>query len=183
MIRRHHGLWILLAAVAAVLSGCGVSGEDDLGQWTTQLRATTKPYVKPLTEPKQFIPEDYTVGSLMDPYDPLRLTKVLVDESNNSLIGHEKERRKEPLEAYPLDAITMVGSLNKAGTPTALVSVNKLLYQVRIGNYLGQNYGKIIGITETGLQLQELIQDSSGEYVNRVTTLDLQEAKAKEVKK
>ena len=84
-------------------------------------------------------------------------------------------RRKEPLEAYPLDAVKMVGSLNKTGVPTALVSVDKLLYQVRTGNYLGQNYGKIVGISETNMRLREIVQDSTGDWVERMTTLDLQE--------
>lgn len=179
------GIWLVAASVI-VLGGCGPSGEDELRQWMADLRATTRPRVTPITEPKQFFPQDYTAESGMDPFNPLKLTQALRRESaqnisNASLIAPEMSRRKEPLEAYPLDAIKMVGSLNKTGVPTALVSVDKLLYQVRVGNYLGQNYGKITAINETNIQLREIVQDPAGDWVERMTTLDLQEGT--EVKK
>lgn len=170
---------IVLAGVL-VLSGCGSSDEDELRQWMAELRATTKPRVTPLKEPKQFLPQDYFGDKGMDPFSPMKLTQALRRESsetvaNASLIAPEMARRKEPLEAYPLDAVKMVGSLNKTGVPTALVSVDKLLYQVRTGNYLGQNYGKIVSISETNMRLREIVQDSTGDWVERMTTLDLQE--------
>ena len=71
----------------------------------------------------------------------------------------------------------MVGSLNKTGTPTALLKVDNLIYQVKVGNYLGQNYGKIIGITETSIQLREIAQDATGDWIERPVSLDLQEGK------
>lgn len=163
-----------------ILSGCGSSDEDELRHWMADLRTTTKPNVKPLTEPKQFLPQDYTGDGATDPFSPTKLTQALRRESSESvanatLIAPEMARRKDPLEAYPLDSMKMVGSLNKTGTPTALVSVDKLLYQVRAGNYLGQNYGKIIGISETNIRLREIVQDSTGDWVERMTTLDLQD--------
>ena len=171
----------LLALLGAMLlTGCGSSGDDELHQWMADLRATTKPRVTPLTEPKQFHPQDYIGDASMDPFNPQKLTQALRRESSESvtnatLIAPEMARRKEPLEAYPLDTVKMVGSLNKTGTPTALVSVDKLLYQVRMGNYLGQNYGKIVGISETNIRLREIVQDTTGDWVERNTTLDLQE--------
>jgi type IV pilus assembly protein PilP len=92
-----------------------------------------------------------------------------------ALLAPELNRRKEPLEAYPLDAMTMVGSLLKQGQPVALIKVDNLLYQVRPGNYLGQNYGKITKVGESEVQLRELVQDAAGEWVERVATLQLQE--------
>lgn len=176
----------LVLASALILGGCGPSGEDELRQWMSELRATTKPRVAPLKEPKQFFPQDYTAESGMDPFNSTKLTQALRRDSaesaaNASLIAPEMSRRKEPLEAYPLDAVKMVGSMNKTGTPTALISVDKLLYQVRVGNYLGQNYGKIVSINETSMRLREIVQDPAGDWVERMTTLDLQEGT--EVKK
>lgn len=171
---------LMVVLGASLLSGCGGNEEEELRQWMTELRATTKPRVTPITEPKQFEPQEYTGDGKMEPFNPLKLTQALRRESseasvNASLIAPEMARRKEPLEAYPLDTVKMVGSLNKTGTPTALVTVDKLLYQVRPGNYLGQNYGKIIGIAETSIRLREIVQDSTGDWVERMTTLDLQE--------
>jgi type IV pilus assembly protein PilP len=69
----------------------------------------------------------------------------------------------------------MVGSLMKAGKPVALIRVDNLLYQVHPGNYLGQNYGRIVKVGETEIVLREIVQDASGEWVERPATLQLQE--------
>jgi type IV pilus assembly protein PilP len=87
----------------------------------------------------------------------------------------EFNRRKEPLEAYPLDAMSMVGSVTKSGVPFALLKVDNLLYQVKAGDHLGQNYGRITRITETEVTLREIVQDATGEWTERPGTLQLQE--------
>jgi type IV pilus assembly protein PilP len=87
----------------------------------------------------------------------------------------ELARRKEALEGFPLDAVMMVGSLNKEGRPVALIKVDNLLYQVRPGTYLGQNYGRVMKISETEITLREIVQDAVGEWVERPSSLQLQE--------
>lgn len=171
-----------ILTVSITLVGCGASGDDELRQWMAELRATTKPRVTPLTEPKKFLPESYAMESGVEPFSPVKLTQALRREStqsasNAALIAPEMARRKEPLEAYPLDVMAMVGSLDKKGTPTALLRVDKLLYQVKVGNYVGQNYGKIIRITENSVQLREIVQDATGDWIERTASLDLQEGK------
>ncbi|MBV7453243.1 pilus assembly protein PilP [Acidovorax sp. sif1233] len=171
-----------LVFVSLLLSGCGSSGDEELRQWMSELRATTKPRITPLTEPKQFIPQAYSMDSGVEPFNAVKLTQALRREStqstsNAALIAPEMARRKEPLEAYPLDVMAMVGSLDKKGMPTALLKVDKLLYQVRVGNYIGQNYGKITKITENSIQLREIVQDATGDWVERAVSLDLQEGK------
>ena len=71
----------------------------------------------------------------------------------------------------------MVGSLNKSGAPTALIKVDNLIYQIKIGNYLGQNYGRVTRITENSIQLREIAQDATGDWIERSASLDLQEGK------
>jgi type IV pilus assembly protein PilP len=93
----------------------------------------------------------------------------------NSLLASELNRRKEPLEAYPVDSMSMVGSVNKQGQPVALLRVETLLYQVKLGDHLGQNYGKIVKISETDVVLREIVQDAAGEWIERTSTLQLQE--------
>jgi type IV pilus assembly protein PilP len=63
----------------------------------------------------------------------------------------------------------------RAGQPVALVKVDRMLYQVRPGNYLGQNYGRVVRITETELSLREVVQDATGDWVERTASLQLQE--------
>ena len=173
---------ISLIVVALGLAGCGSSGDDELRQWMSELRATTKPNVTPLTEPKQFLPQTYAMDSGVEPFNSIKLTQALRREStqsasNAALIAPEMARRKEPLESYPLDVMAMVGSLDKKGAPTALLKVDKLLYQVRVGNYIGQNYGRITKITENSIQLREIVQDATGDWIERSASLDLQEDK------
>ncbi|WP_426306548.1 pilus assembly protein PilP [Acidovorax facilis] len=173
---------IPLMVIALGLPGCGSSGDDELRQWMSELRATTKPKVTPLTEPKQFLPQTYIMDSGVEPFNAIKLTQALRREStqsasNAALIAPEMARRKEPLESYPLDVMAMVGSLDKKGAPTALLKVDRLLYQVRVGNYIGQNYGRITKITENSIQLREIVQDATGDWIERAASLDLQEDK------
>ena len=171
---------VAAAAAAGVLAGCGASGQDEVQQWMAEQRQATKPHVTPIPEPKKFVPQAYTGEGATDPFSNVKLTQALKRESSQStsnaqLVAPELARRKEPLEAYPLDAMKMVGSLVKEGQPVALVKVDNLLYQVKPGNYLGQNYGKIVKVSETEVTLREIVQDATGEWTERTATLQLQE--------
>lgn len=175
-------LIVLLTTAVAGLAGCGSSGQEELQQWMTDQRNATKPSVKPLSAPSKFSPETYTQDGSIEPFSIQKLTQALKRDSNQvtanaALIAPELSRRKEPLEASPLDAIVMVGSLIKVGQPVALVRVDNLVYQVKPGNYLGQNYGRITKVTETSVALREIVQDAAGEWIERAATLQLLEGK------
>jgi type IV pilus assembly protein PilP len=170
-------LW--LGVAAAGLGGCVGSEQEDLQRWMAEQRAQVRPTVPPITEPKKFTPQAYTEASAFEPFNMQKLTQALRRDSSqpstSGLIAPELARRKEALEAFPLDSMAMVGSMNRKGEPVALVTVDKLLYQVRVGNYLGLNYGRITRISETELALREIVQDAAGEWIERVATLQLQE--------
>ena len=172
---------LLALAAAAALSACADSEQEEIQQWMQEQRASTKPQVTPIPEPKRFTPQAYTQESTIEPFSQQKLAVALKRDAQQAgtasaaLLQPELNRRKEPLEAYPLDAMAMVGSLIKQGQPVALLKVESLLYQVRPGNYLGQNYGRITKVTETEIVLRELVQDAAGEWVERTSTLQLQE--------
>lgn len=171
---------ILAVVLSCTLSACGSSDQDELQQWMTEQRAMSKPKIDPLPEPTKFSPQPYTQEAAIEPFNPQKLAQALSRESNKAtanaaLIAPELTRRKEPLEAQPLDAVAMVGSLVKMGQPVALVRVDNLLYQVRVGNYLGQNYGRITKISEAEVVLREIVQDAAGEWIERSAMLQLQE--------
>lgn len=171
---------LMAVSLAALLSACGTSGEEELQEWMNQQRAQTKPQIQPIPEPKKFSPQAYTQDGATDPFSNQKLAQALKRESaqsasNGALVAPELARRKEPLESFPLDAMTMVGSLMKEGRPVALVRVDNLLYQVHPGNYLGQNFGKIMKVAETEVVLREIVQDAAGEWIERTATLQLQE--------
>ncbi len=162
------------------LSACSSSGDDELQQWMTAQRNLSKPRIDRLPEPTKFSSQAYTEEGSIEPFSSQKLAQALKRDSNQAvsnaaLIAPELARRKEPLEASPLDSVAMVGSLIKAGQPVALVRVENLLYQVRVGNYLGQNYGRITKVSETGVTLREIVQDAAGEWIERQATLQLQE--------
>lgn len=166
------------AAALLLLTLAGCSGQNqELREWMEQQKREVKPNVQPLSPPKKFDPEPYTGADKVDPFSTQKLTVALKQEARqpSSLLAGELNRRKEPLEAYPLDDMTMVGSVTKNGQPYALLKVNNLLYQVKVGDHLGENYGKITKITETEIDLREIVQDAAGEWVERNTSLELQE--------
>lgn len=166
------------------LSACSSSGQDELPQWMQAERNAIKPKVTPIPEPTKFIPEAYSSEQLQDPFSAEKLASALrgspgATPGNSALIEPELNRRKQPLEAYPLDTMLMVGSLNQQGQLVALVKVDALLYQVRPGSYLGQNYGRVTRITETEIVLREIVQDSAGDWIERPAALQLQEDASK----
>lgn len=168
-------VWVL-----GLLAGCLSSKEDDVRNWMAEERNRTQPKVAPIPAPKQFKPEPYNNASALEPFSNQKLTQALKRDSsqvasNVALIAPELARRKEPLEAYPLDTMALVGSIIKSGQHVALLRVDNLLYQVRVGGYLGQNYGKVTKITETEVTLREIVQDAVGEWIERVATIQLQE--------
>ena len=171
---------LVLVAMVLTIAGCGASSENELRQWMAVQKSQAQPNVAPISEPKQFKPESYTQVTATEPFSIQKLTQALKRESpqsaaNSALIAPELARRKEALESFPLDSMAMVGSLIKASQPVALVKVDNLLYQVRPGNYLGQNYGRVMKITETQITLREIAQDAVGEWIERTATLQLQE--------
>jgi type IV pilus assembly protein PilP len=178
-VSRHAGHLQRLGGVAlllALVAGC-TAEQEELGQWIEQQRREVKPAVTPLLAPKKFNPQPYVANDGVDPFSSQKLSVALKQEARqpNSLLSAELNRRKEPLEAYPLDSMAMVGSVTKAGHPYALLRVDNLLYQVKAGDYLGQNYGKITAISETDVKLREIVQDAAGEWIERASALQLQE--------
>lgn len=166
----------LALCIVAALSAC-TADHEELRVWMEQQRKEAQPNVQPLQAPKRFDPEPYTVAQAVEPFSTQKLSVALKQESRqpNSLMAAEMNRRKEPLEAYPLDSMSMVGSVNKQGRPYALLRVDNLLYQVKTGDHLGQNYGLITKIGETEIVLRELVMDAAGEMIERPATLQLQE--------
>jgi type IV pilus assembly protein PilP len=166
----------ILVACVAVLSACAAD-QDELQQWMEQQKREVKPNVEPLSPPKKFIPQPYAALGAVEPFSTQKLTVALKQEARqpNSLLAAEINRRKEPLEAYPVDSMTMVGSVMRNGQQFALLRVDNLLYQVKTGDYLGQNYGKITKISETDVAYREIVQDAAGEWIERSSALQLQE--------
>lgn len=162
--------------MAAMLAGCG-AGLQELQAWVDQERQQAKPSRQTLAPPKRFDPQPYQSRAAVDPFDAQRLALALKQEARqvSTAVSAELNRRREPLEAFPLEEIRMVGSLDRQGRPYALINADKLLYQVKVGDYMGQNFGRITRIAESRIELRELVQDAQGEWVERKASLEMQE--------
>jgi type IV pilus assembly protein PilP len=169
--------WLGCAVLVPLLLGACGAEQQELSEWMEQQKREVKPNVQPLSPPKKFNPQAYVALTGVEPFSQQKLTVALKQEARqpNSLLAAEINRRKEPLEAYPLDSMNMVGSVVRSGRQYALLRVDNLLYQVKQGDYLGQNYGKIIRISETDVGLREIVQDAAGEWIERSSALQLQE--------
>ena len=165
-------------ALLAGLAGCADSGVE-LQQWMQETKQQTKVSIPKLSPPKKFIPFLYDSKSTIDPYNPNKLLVALAraQGNSNSILKPDMDRRREPLENYPLDMLKMVGTMAKPGLVFALVQAEKIVFQAKVGNYVGQNFGMITKITDTGVELKEIVQDASGDWVERQAKLELQESK------
>jgi len=177
-IPRFYCVGLALAA-ALGLSGCEDDGIQEVKQWMDDARRQTKVNVPKLSEPKKFLPFTYAQRDSVDPYNPSKLAIALAKAkaNSNSALKPDMERRREALESYPLDNLRMVGTLQRPGINYALVLADKTVFHLKVGNYIGQNFGMITNITETEVELKEIVQDASGEWVERQAKLELQESK------
>ncbi|MDY7545747.1 pilus assembly protein PilP [Glaciimonas sp. CA11.2] len=168
----------VIAIIAiATLSGCGDSGVQEVREWMADVKMHTRAFIPQLTEPKRFIPFIYAGNTSIDPFDPNKLLVVLAKmQANSNGLKPNLERRREALENYPLDTIKMVGTLQKVGLSYALLQIDKTVFPVKVGNYVGQNFGMVTHISETEVSLKEIVQDASGEWVEREAKLVLQES-------
>jgi len=176
-------LWLVIAAGMLQIQGCAAEDQESLITWMQKERESIKPNVKPIPEPTKFEPFQYSSEALLEPFSKEKLASILksgqATTRQSALIEAELSRRQEPLEAFPLDTMSMVGTMQRKDGLIALVKVGTLLYQVRPGQYLGQNYGRVVGIRENELQLREIAQDAAGEWIERPAALQLQEDTSK----
>jgi type IV pilus assembly protein PilP len=167
-----------LLALSLCFSGCSKESTDDLNLWLiAQKKApVAKPVITP--DPVKFIPVAYELGHLVDPFSVRKLVNVLKPDkqtNSNQLLNNELERRKEPLEQYPRESFLFSGSINRSGKPIGLVKLGKQLYYVKVGDYIGQNFGRVVKISESELSIREIVQSGSGDWEERMTIMQLQE--------
>lgn len=169
----------ILIVLILLLTGCADGDMESLKQWMADVRKQTPATVKKLPEPKKFTPFTYGGQDEVDPFNPVKLSVALAKQqsSSNNGIKPDLERRKEPLESYPLDAIKMVGTLQKPGVNYAILQADKAVFRAKAGNYIGQNFGMITKVTDTEVEIKEIVRDASGEWTEREAKLELQENK------
>lgn len=178
---------VFLSCFVIALSGCGGGEHEDIKQWMADSSRNLKENIPPLPELKPFPVVSYDAESQIDPFSALR-----IEPERKVGSGANKpdfDRPREQLESFPLESISFIGIVSKTKSKAkyALVKVDGVVYQVTKGNYMGQNFGRITEMTDTEINLKEIIQDPTGQtadWVERQMTLQLLEgAQGKESKK
>jgi len=164
---------IAIAFMAAlVVAGCGGESHQDLREWMREQGKGAQGKLEPLPQIRPYEPFAYNAFDLPDPFKPRKIEPT----KGNDRLAPDLARRREPLESFPLESLAMVGTLAKDKSMYALVRTpDKDIYQVRSGNFMGQNFGVITGISDTEIKLKELVQDSAGDWTERSSSLQLQQ--------
>jgi type IV pilus assembly protein PilP len=162
---------LILPALALLLSACGSGDMDDLKQFVAESGHDMQGKIDPLPQVRAYEPFTYNAFDLPDPFKPRKLAI-----GGGGGLQPDLARAKEPLEAYSLETLKMVGILQKKGELQAVIKTpDKSVYHLHKGNYLGQNFGLITRITDDSVTLREIVQDSGGDWSERTSTLTLQE--------
>ncbi|HHM05245.1 MAG TPA: pilus assembly protein PilP [Gammaproteobacteria bacterium] len=165
------GLGLLLAA-------CSGDKLDDLRQYVAAVKAKKGGRIEPIPEVAPFETFAYHTLGRKSPFEPwvTGVTKTTTEKKTSSTVRPDLDRRKEPLEAFALDTLKMVGTLEREGRRWAIVlAPDGLVYRVTQGNYLGQNHGRILSVNEDRVDLTEIVPDGLGGWQERRTKLALAE--------
>jgi len=170
---------ICITAAGLMLSvlGACTADNDELIQWMEVQHREVRPNVPPVYPPKKFDPQAYLGMTGVEPFGSQKLIPAGSPSSgrSNAVLASAKAHAAQELESYPLDSMTMVGTLKQGGKAHALLMVDKRLHDVKVGDWIGQNYGQITAISDTEITLHETVQDATGEWIERASTLQIQE--------
>ncbi len=172
------GLFLPTLFVSVLLVGCGDGNFSDLQQYITDVKAKPKGTIESLPEIKAVEPFVFKPEGLRDPFKAISESEDVEDAgiTVGSGIRPDTSRRKEELEAFPLDSLRMVGTVVMKGNLWGLIKAgDKTIHRVQVGNHLGKNYGKIIRILTDKIELMEIVPDKPGTWREQQTSLALTE--------
>jgi len=158
--------------LAFLLAACERDEFADLKTFMAQAGQDGQHSLEPLPQLKQMEDFQYQPGEFPDPFKP----RSMKPTQGAGGIQPDLNRQKEFLEGFPLDALRMVGTLQKGGQLYALIKTpDGSVNSVKKGNHIGQNYGLVVGITESGVELREMLQDGAGAWTESKAIMALQE--------
>ncbi|HEU0188556.1 MAG TPA: pilus assembly protein PilP [Gallionella sp.] len=166
---------IYLAFASMLLTGCGGEELQDLHDFVKNAGADMRGKIEPPPEVKPYEPFIYNnEKNLPDPFKPRKQESRPSDLAGMS--QPDRDRPKEALEEYPIEGLKMVGFLlqNKVGYAVIRAPDGKL-HRVKAGNHIGLNFGLIKEVNDTGLIVKEMVQDSTGDWTERISSLQLLE--------
>ncbi len=162
---------LMFATLGMTLGLAACSGQGDLHEWVAQVKARKGAPLPALPVVKTFETFIYQDQDRRDPFEP-----APPEASAQTAAGPhpDQNRPREPLEAFPLDSLKMVGTIGAKGSVEALIKDPQgVIYQVHVGDYMGQNYGHVIQVTSSEVDLVELVPNGSGGWMERDASVAL----------
>lgn len=169
-----------MIALAAVVAGCSGGDHEDLRQWMQENTKDLRGGIPKLPEIKPYEPVPYDVEALLDPFKPAKIEPESRRKAAGASAGvlqpdfEARELRNSILEKYPIESLKMIGYLNVNKQPIAVIQADQHVKQVKVGEYIGLDFGVVTEITDKELTLRELIQDAAGDWSERTSSLYLQ---------
>ena len=167
----------VLALAVAAASGCvrGLTSTPgdapNLEEWVANVKARPAPPLEPLPVMQQFETFEYAAQDLRDPF-----SDAWGNQGGGTGLRPDPNRRKEPLEQYPLDGLDMVGTLGAGGGLIGLVMApDRVTHRIRPGAYLGQSDGRVTAVHEDRIELVELVPDGAGGWLERPAAIALED--------
>jgi type IV pilus assembly protein PilP len=173
-----HATRLVAVLLAATLLGAcarrvtSTPGDaPNLQRWVAEVKKRPAPALEPLPVMKQFETFEYAAQSLRDPF-----SNAFTDDSGGAGPRPDPNRRKQPLENFPLDSLDMVGTIGEGSSLVALVlAPDKVTYRVRPGMYLGQSDGRVTSVSDDRIELVELVPDGAGGWLERPAAISMDE--------
>jgi len=171
---------VALFVICGALVACSGGDHEDLKQWMVENTKDMRGNVPKLPEVKPYEPVPYDMDGVLDPFKP---SKIEPESRYKQLAGkggvfqpdfEAREIRNSLLEKYPIETLKMIGYMNVNKRPMAVIQVEDKVKQVKVGDYMGLDFGMVTQVTDTEVQLRELIQDSAGDWSERKSSLYLQ---------
>ncbi|NOQ77554.1 MAG: pilus assembly protein PilP [Methylococcaceae bacterium] len=168
---------ILMIIAALFLTGCQ-DEKDDLVAYVANVKSKQKAEIEPMPVMKAYEKFSYSAGELRNPFIPTVIDiEIPVEEEIKKVIDNgirpDKSRLKEVLEAYALNELRLVGTLEQEKVWALIRAPEGIIHKVKVGDYLGQNDGQILTVTDTEITLKEIVPDDGGGYIKRDASLSV----------
>jgi type IV pilus assembly protein PilP len=169
----------LICCIASFLAACGTSEHEDVREWMRESTKDLRGGIPKLPPVIPYVPVPYDADVAMEPFSSAKLgaddkSRGLGKSGGLQPNYEAREQRNSLLEKFPLESLKMIGYMQIKGQPMALIQVDQQVRQVKMGEYMGQDFGIVVQITDREVVLKELMQDSAGEWAERTSVMQLQ---------